>query len=220
MTAVTRWWWIRHAPVRDHGGRLYGRRDVSCDTSDRDAFRALAALLPRPAVWISSPLKRTLETAEALAEAMREGGAEPPAPIVEPNLIEQDFGEWQGLTYAEIDATLGEAKHTYWFAPAYRTPPGGESFTALAGRVGAAIRRLTEAHAGHDVIALGHGGTVRAALALALDLDPETALRFAVDTLSLTRIDRVAQPGEAAAWRVVVVNQPPSRPPHEGSPAR
>jgi alpha-ribazole phosphatase len=51
------------------------------------------------------------------------------------------------------------------------------------------------------VILVVHSGTVRAALAIALDLPPEVALRFAIDPLSLTRIDRVAN-----GWRVVGVN--------------
>jgi len=45
-------------------------------------------------------------------------------------------------------------------------------------------------------------GTVRAALAIALDLAAENALRFVIDPLSLTRIDRLA-----SGWRVAAVNQ-------------
>jgi broad specificity phosphatase PhoE len=206
MTVTTRWWWIRHAPVRTETGWLYGQRDVTCDTSDRASFRALAALLPERAVWISSPLKRARQTAEAMAEALGERGPSPPAPAIEPAFIEQDFGKWQGLSYAEIEASLGAARPKFWFAPAYFLPPGGESFAAVAERAAGAIRRLTEAHAGRDIVAFGHGGGVRAALALALDLDPELALRFAVDTLTLTRIDHLDGPD--GAWRVVAVNQP------------
>ena len=44
---------------------------------------------------------------------------------------------------------------------------------------------------------------------LALDLAPETALAFAIDNLSLTRIDRIAGPGVGHGWRVATVNQPP-----------
>lgn len=206
---ATRWWWIRHAPVPNWGGRLYGREDVSCDTSDGEALRALAARLPSGAAWITSPLRRAGETAAALADAMREAGRKAPEPDIEPDLIEQDFGAWQGLTYAEIDAALGQGRHKYWFAPAAVTPPGGESFAALAERVAAAIGRLTTAHDGGHIVAVGHGGTVRAALALALGVGAETALRFAIDTLSLTRIDHVEGPGAGGAWCVRVVNRPP-----------
>ena len=52
MTVVTRWWWIRHAPVTADGGRVYGQTDIECDVSDRAPFQALAGKLPREAVWV------------------------------------------------------------------------------------------------------------------------------------------------------------------------
>jgi len=65
--------------------------------------------------------------------------------------------------------------------------------------------RLTRYWAGKDIVAVIHGGTVRAALASALGLPLEAALSFHVDTLGLTRIEHIAgvdQPG----WRVTGVN--------------
>ena len=53
------------------------------------------------------------------------------------------------------------------------------------------------------------GGTIRAALALALDLDPEAALAFTIENCSITRIDRIDGPGMGHGWRVARVNQPP-----------
>ncbi|MBA1566681.1 phosphoglycerate mutase family protein, partial [Klebsiella pneumoniae] len=61
---VTRWWWIRHAPVRSDGGNIYGQEDIDCDTGDVEVFEAVAKMLPRDAVWYSSNLKRTHQTAE------------------------------------------------------------------------------------------------------------------------------------------------------------
>ena len=52
-----------------------------------------------------------------------------------------------------------------------------------------------------DVVLVVHSGTVRAALAIALEMAPEQALRFVIDPLSLTRIDRLA-----GGWRVISVN--------------
>ena len=53
-----------------------------------------------------------------------------------------------------------------------------------------------------DVVLVVHSGTIRAVLAIALDLAPDSALRFVIDPLSLTRIDRLD-----GGWRVVAVNQ-------------
>ena len=197
----TRWWWIRHAPVRNQEGRIYGRRDVACDLSDTDAIAALAAVLPEPAIWLSSPLSRTRNTAEALS-ALRPG---PRADLlIEPDLIEQDFGAWQNRPYAEITEELGGERHPFWFAPAHVTPEGGESFADTMLRVTATIERLLKAHEGRDIVAVAHAGVIRAAIAHALDLDPEAALRLTIDPLSLTRLDHL--PG-GDVWRVVGVNQ-------------
>ena len=89
------------------------------------------------------------------------------------------------------------------------SPHAGESFVEVIGRVSAAIRRLVAAHPGRDIIAVAHGGTIRAALALALGLDPEAALAFMIENCSITRLDHIEGPGMGHGWRVVAVNRPP-----------
>jgi broad specificity phosphatase PhoE len=63
---TTRWWWVRHAPVREDGGCIYGQKDLGCDTSDRVVFDAVGKILPRNAAWYASTLKRTHQTADAI----------------------------------------------------------------------------------------------------------------------------------------------------------
>ena len=94
-------------------------------------------------------------------------------------------------------------------APASERPPGGESFEDVIARVAAAMERITAEHAGRDIVAVVHGGTIRAALSVALGIDPERALGFAVDTCSVTRMDYLEGATEGAAWRIVAVNQHP-----------
>jgi alpha-ribazole phosphatase len=209
MGVVTRWWWVRHAPVTVNQGCCYGQTDFPCEVGDSAAFKALAPQLPADAVWIASPLRRTQMTAAALVAA----GAPGPDPIpgpgidIEPQLIEQNFGQWQGVKYSELHARRGDEWHRFWLAPAQETPPGGESFAALSGRVHHAIDGLNERYRGRDIISIGHGGTIRAALGLALGLSPEGALTFAIDNLSLTRIEHFPDPAGAHGWRVTTVNQ-------------
>ncbi|MFQ6017450.1 MAG: histidine phosphatase family protein [Kiloniellaceae bacterium] len=213
MTETTRWWWIRHAPVIDHAGQIYGQDDPACDCSDRATFRALAGLLPENAVWVTSHLQRAGHTAASIIEHLAEGTA--PIPIVERDLAEQHFGHWQGLTHEALAARRSGAWHRFWLAPAEEAPPGGESFVQMIERVSAAVRRLSAEHAGRDIVAVTHGGTIRAALALALELDPERALAIAIDNCALTRLDHIAGPaGSHAAerdgvWHVRLVNAAP-----------
>lgn len=203
-------WWVRHAPV-EHGGRIYGQTDLSCDCSDTALFTGLAETLPRRAVWVTSNLRRTHETAAAIIRAGLPGPQPIPGPdaIEMADLAEQNFGEWQGLTFEELDQSRGGEFHRFWHTPAHITAPGGESFVAVIERVSCAIHRLVESNPGRDIIAVAHGGTIRAALALALGLDPEASLAFTIENCSITRIDRIDGPGMGHGWRVVTVNRPP-----------
>jgi broad specificity phosphatase PhoE len=209
MSVVTRWWWIRHAPVPD-GGRIYGQRDLPCDCSNTEVFASLAAELPANAVWVTSNLVRTRQTAEAIltADAEKFAGVEPEA-LAE--LAEQHLGEWQGLERRAFHATRRIGTHVLWFAHADERPPGGETFAELVCRVTPAIERLTGEHRGRDIVAVTHGGTIRAALGVALGLPPQAALAFSTDNCSLTRLDHLAVSNGGGMWRIVAVNRCPWR---------
>jgi len=206
MFVTTRWWWIRHAPVTTYDGRVYGQTDVPADTSDAAAFAGLAATLPSAAQWVTSNLRRTRETAAAIAAA----GLDMGEPTIVPDFAEQHFGEWQGKDRREVFGQNAEW-HRLWLAPADHTPRGGESFVDVTKRVALAIDRLSQDFSGGDIVAVGHGGSIKAALGHALGLSPREALAFTIDNLSLTRIDHLRGPAGATAWQVGVVNAPPVR---------
>lgn len=207
----TRWWWVRHAPVTVNNACIYGQTDPVCDCDDAAAFDGLARQLPRDAVWVTSNLVRTHQTAAAIVRAGLPGPNPIPGPdaIEEPAFAEQSFGAWHGRPYLEHAALRADAYHRFWLAAADEAPPGGESFVAVMARVGAAIRRINAQHAGRDIVAVAHGGTIRAALAEALELAPEAALAFAIENLSVTRIERFDGGGLGHGWRVISVNRPP-----------
>ncbi len=204
----TRWWWIRHAPVPD-GGRIYGQSDLDCDCTDAEIFAVLARELPQGAVWLTSNLARTRQTAAAILAAAEGGRHSGIAPLAIPDLAEQHLGDWQGMERKPFYAARKVGTHTLWFAPAHERPPGGESFAELIERVHPVIGRLNEEHRGRDIVAVTHGGTIRAALALALGLEPQAALGFLVENCSLTRLDYLSPEGSAALWRVAAVNHRP-----------
>jgi broad specificity phosphatase PhoE len=208
----TRWWWVRHAPVPNPERRCYGQQDMDADCTELAHFRALASRLPTDAVWIATPLRRTQLTAHAIHAAC-EPAREAPRLTLEQGLVEQHFGDWQGLTYAEIGAfghgNSANTGHRFWLAPAHTAVPGGESFVEVMERVATSVLRLTREHAGKDIVCVAHGGSIRAAIALALNLDPEAALALSIDNLSLTRLDNIDGPGHGHGWRVGSVNLPP-----------
>jgi len=201
----TRFWLIRHAIVEENARAiLYGTMDVElCETSlleQAPMYRALAARLPHPAVWKVTPLLRTRRTAAAIFAA----GYPRMEPQVEPDLIEQSLGEWQGLPHAELPARLVLPKHAFWPLSGHERPPGGETLAEVIERVGAALERLASRHPGEDVVIVSHGGAIRAAVAHCLRIGPDNALHLMVQNLSLTRLER--QPD---GWRVVCVNELP-----------
>jgi alpha-ribazole phosphatase len=200
---ATRWWWVRHAPVREDNGCIYGQKDLGCDTSDRVVFAAVGKILPRHAVWYASNLKRTHQTADAIWSA---GFPKPATMPHEPDLAEQHLGEWQGMNRAAFIASRPVGSH--WFADIDEPAPGGESFMDLYNRVRGAIERIGAEHAGKDIIAVAHGGTIKAALGLALGHQPEKGLAFDIDNCSVTRLDHFASAGRSN-WRLPMVNQQP-----------
>jgi len=204
---TTRWWWVRHAPVPDTVN-IYGQIDVDSDVSDANVFAALAHELPRNAVWLTSNLKRTHQTATAIIEAMTREDRVEGEPLQVPEFAEQHLGEWQGMNRAEFFAARAHLSHPFWFGPSSERPPGGESFDDLMARVAPAIEKFSDDYAGQNVIAVAHGGTIKAAIAHALKLSPEAGLAFACDNCAVTRLERLSS-GPESLWRVISINHRP-----------
>jgi alpha-ribazole phosphatase len=93
----------------------------------------------------------------------------------------------------------------FWIAPGTTRPPGGESFADVMMRVARAVERRSAAHPDTDIVVVGHGGSIRAAVAQALGLGPARALALQVDPLSLTRLDRIAD-ASGVSWSIGCVN--------------
>ena len=200
---TTRWWWVRHAPVREDNGCIYGQEDLGCDCSDRVVFNAVAKILPRNAVWYASNLKRTHQTAAAIWAA---GFPQPAEMKQEKAFAEQHLGQWQGMNRAAFLASQPVGRN--WFAAIDEPAPGGESFMDLYNRTKGAIERINVEQAGKDVIVAGHGGTIKAAVGLALGGLVEKSLSFDIDNCSVTRLDHLASASHSS-WRLAMVNQQP-----------
>ncbi|MGY8668636.1 histidine phosphatase family protein [Bradyrhizobium sp. UFLA05-109] len=187
MEGDTFLWLVRHAVVDGVAGTIHAM-DAPADLSDPGRLDALRRCLPQGAASYASPARRTVDTAHALALD----------PILMSEFSEQDFGEWTGRRHDDLAAAGGDAYPKFWADPAGSRPPGGESFEDQIARTREGLHRIERGSA----ILVVHSGTVRAALCIALDLAPQASLRFGIDPLSLTRIDRLSN-----GWRVVSVNQ-------------
>ncbi len=204
---TTRWWMVRHAPVVGVEGIIYGANDVECDRSDLLSFQSLAKRLPADAPWYTSHLSR----AKLTAQSIRDAGLVTEDPEIDERFGEQSFGDWQGQTWDAMRAADPVTYDAFWEDPVGNRTPNGESFADQIARVGAAMDHYTEKHAGSDIVCVSHGGTIRAAVSHALDLQPKSGMGITVHTLSLTVIEHVPDgllKGRGGAWRVVHVNRP------------
>ncbi len=205
MSDPTRFHLIRHALVEPSArATFYGSLDVGlCELALREEaalYRWLAARLPQPAQWVVTQLGRTRATAAAIFAA-----GYPAQPLrTEPALAEQFLGEWQGIPHEALTERLLHPPHPFWPHAAEERPPGGESLGDVRARVGPMIDQLAAQHSGEDVVVIAHGGSIRAAIAHALDLSAHQALHFSIRNLGLTRLEK-----HGTDWRVVSINEEP-----------
>ena len=202
---MTRFHLIRHALVEESARLvLYGTMDVPlCPetlAAQSGQYGALAERLPRDAAWYVTPLQRTASTAQAIQRA----GYPEVEPGVEPDLVEQHLGEWQGLAHAALPPLLARPAHTFWPLAGDERPPGGESMQDVIVRVGRVMERLAKAHPGGELVVVCHGGVIRAAIAHAMGVPADAALHLSVQNLSVSVLER-----HPRAWRVVCVNEVP-----------
>ena len=131
------------------------------------------------AAVLSSPLQRAQETAAAAAKALDLDVT------VDEGLIETDFGSWEGLTFSEA-AQRDPDLHRNWLRDTGVTPPGGESFDAVADRVRAARNRIIAEYAGSTVLVVSHVTPIKTLLRLALDGNAGILYRLHLDLASLS----------------------------------
>jgi broad specificity phosphatase PhoE len=177
-------YYVRHGLTDwNIAGRLQGHRDIPLNQAGRtqavrcgEILRDLFAREGRSATQydhVSSPLSRARETMEIVRAML---GIAPTGYAIEPRLTEISFGEWEGLTYAEVmlrdpDIVVRREADKWEFLP-----PGGENYRQLAHRVGAWYASLER-----DTVVCAHGGTGRALVALLGIAAPAQAVHQEID---------------------------------------
>ena len=133
-------------------------------------------------VIVTSPLLRTVQTAQAVAAVT---GA---AVVTDDGFRETDFGAWEGLTFAEVRERW-PAEITAWLADPEVAPPGGESFIDVSARVTEALDRVLAARAGQTVLIVSHVTPIKTLVAAALLAPPAALYRMHLDVAALSEID-------------------------------
>ncbi|MEV4664430.1 bifunctional RNase H/acid phosphatase [Micromonospora echinofusca] len=179
---------VRHGETAYTEQRRYsGRGDVPLSERGRAQVRATAArvarLAPTVAAVVSSPLSRCTATAEAIAGAL--GGV----PVRrEDDLIECDFGAWEGRTFAEVRQEW-PGEMDAWLASTRVAPPGGESFADVAERCRRAVDGLCRAYPGETVVVVSHVSPIKLVLRDALAAGDGFLHRLFLDAAGISVLD-------------------------------
>ena len=165
--------------------RFAGRGDIPLtETGKVQAKAAAQRLAARGGVQliVTSPLRRARLTAEAVAAATG-------APVqVDEGWIEADFGEWEGLSYAEAMERWPD-EVTAWMNDTSVAPPGGESFATAGRRVLAALDRLLDRSEPGRVVVVSHVTPMKTVLRHALLAPPAALRRMHLDVACLCEVD-------------------------------
>ena len=201
---ATRFWWVRHAPVTHLKHLMYGTMDVDADLSDDRHIRSLGWRLPENAVWYTSHLKRTQQTADAVAAA----GATCAERYVSPLIGEMEFGEDTGKTHQELLDERDDPYVGFWPKSPLAPSTDAESMADVCSRIEQFVTECADKHPQQDVVCFSHMGAILAALTNALSLDLHNSVCFSILNLSVTQIHyhNTLHP-QAPQYRVMSVSE-------------
>ncbi|HTK67375.1 MAG TPA: histidine phosphatase family protein [Pseudonocardia sp.] len=177
---------LRHGQTEMSAQRRYsGRGDPELTALGLSQAAAVAAAIKTVedagdvVAALSSPLRRARQTAEPVAAAL----GVPVAP--HEALLETDFGEWDGLTFAEARERHPDL-HGRWLGDDTVPAPGGESFADVGLRVAALREQLVATYAGQTVLLVSHVTPIKMLLRQALAAGPSILFRMHLDLASLS----------------------------------
>ena len=183
-TNATRMLLLRHGQTTMSRRRQYSglSNPPLTELGEWQASRAahrIAAADDIPTAIVASPLVRCQQTAQAVADLLN-------LPVnTEPGLVELDFGQWDGLTFAQADAADPKL-HAQWLLDPTLPAPGGESLVQAHERVTAARKRLQERYQGCTILVVSHVTPIKSILGQALDAAANIYHRLHLDLASLS----------------------------------
>jgi len=165
--------------------RFAGSRDVPLTARGRQQCEAVAHALAGTFVTAvyASPQGRARASAELIAAPHKLDVR------VEPDFREMAFGEWEGLTRAEVAVRFPEAFEAWAAAPHLVQAPGGERLDEVAARVARGVAALCEAHAGGTVVLVSHAIVTRLIVLAALGLGPDRLWSVDASPAGITEIE-------------------------------
>lgn len=170
-------YFVRHTKPQIEAGICYGQTDLPlCPLHFEAQYQALRNWLPTNFSQVfTSPLQRCWVLAEKFTHQ----------PIADTNLMELHFGEWEMRAWQDIPHSQMQT----WMEDFVRNaPPNGETYQALAERVGAFLQKLSQVE-GENILVCTHAGVMRAVFAWVLDLPLKNVFRLHLSYASVLLIN-------------------------------
>jgi broad specificity phosphatase PhoE len=183
---------LRHGETEwSRSGRHTGRTDVPLTDHGEELARRAGALVADYdfVLTLSSSLQRARRTAELAGLA----------PEVDDDLLEWDYGGYEGLTTPEIRAQLGYD----WTVFRDGVPPGdtpGETVEEVAARASRVVKRAVSAMADGDVALVGHGHCLRVLTSVFLRQEPRLGAQLLLDAGSVSVLQFEREQPAVRVW--------------------
>lgn len=168
-------------------GRICGHSDISLNEDGYDQAELIGSWFTDMEIEsiFSSPLARAVQTADAIAKAIRM-----PTYYKHSGLIEKKEGTWEGKTYWEIRDQDPKLWEQWSKDPINFAPPEGESVKDFIARIDRAFKDiLNNYETGNKMIFTTHAGVIRGMIMNALNIPAENFFRIDVPPASISRID-------------------------------
>jgi len=173
---------IRHGEVTGRAQVLRGRSDDALiERGYQQMHDIVATIEPAITTIACSPLRRCHAFAIALSETRQL-----PLEIIS-DLREIDFGDWENLTLAEAESRDPECFDMFKHQTEHWCPPNGESYDHFRQRARSALKQMIVIDTKH-LLAVTHGGVIRALLAECLHLSPASAARIGIPLAGMCQL--------------------------------
>ncbi|MSU62314.1 MAG: histidine phosphatase family protein [Pedosphaera sp.] len=186
MLSPTRIVFIRHGEVESSYHRVFGGRiDMELSPFGHEQARVTAEYLrrhPFDAIY-ASPMRRVQQTLSALVALQDK------LPTILPDLREVDFGEWTGLSWDQVKDRFQISAFTWLEQLEHGAIDQAESIEHFRSRVETAMWQVLREQSEKTVAVLCHGGVIRMALSILLDLPLNKTAAFEIEYASVTIVN-------------------------------
>lgn len=192
MSSPTRLCFIRHGEVESAYHRVFGGTiDMELSPFGHEQAQSMAEYLQRypfDAIY-ASPMKRVQQTLAALVELQNK------VATVLPGLREVDFGDWTGLSWEQVHEQFQVSAFAWLEQLEHGHISRAESVVHFRERVDLSLQQILREQPEKTVAVVCHGGVIRMALAIVLDLPFKKTAGFDIEYASITILDWL--PGKA-----------------------